>query len=164
MPVQKRQNRKEEVQISLLPEQNGAKGLESRIRGILIGIAVTLVVVIAAVSLFLRARAKIYRQEAARLESSTSAAKAALQEETRKAQEIGNLGQRAGVAKSVLENHIASEKALLFLEASTIPEVVINQFAFDAAGSFVLSGRGTPFSALTRPFPAWQDHSRVREV
>lgn len=156
--------KKEEMQISLLPDQNGGRGAETRIRAILIGILALLVVAIAVSSLLLRFRAGYYRQEAARLIQSSELARAELQGETQNAREVGNLGQRAGVAKSLLENHIASEKALLFLESSTIPEVTLNQLAFDGAGSLVVSGRGTQFSALSRQLQSWKDHPRVTAV
>lgn len=164
MAAVRKPNKKEEVQISLLPDQNGARGAEIRIRVILIGILALLIVAIAVSSLLLRFRAADYREEAARLTESKELARAELQEETKSAREVGNLGQRAGVAKSLLENHVASEKALLFLESSTVPEVTLNQLAFDGGGSLVVSGRGTQFSALSRQLQSWKDHPRVTAV
>lgn len=164
MATQKRQNKKEEVQISLLPDQAGKMERESRMRGILIGILAVLIVTTVGASLFLRFRAEKYRDEKARLERTIEATRAEFQGETRRAQQVGNLGQRAGVAKSLLENHVASEKALLFLEATTVPEVTLKQFALSAAGSLVVSGRGSQFSALARQLQSWKTHSAVTEV
>lgn len=161
MATARKPSKKEEVQISLLPDQNGGRGVETRIRGILLGILALLIVAIAVASLLLQFRAEKYREETTRLAQSTELARAELQEETKNAREVGNLGQRAGVAKSLFENHVASEKALLFLEASTIPEVTLNNLAFDGAGSLVVSGRGTQFSALSRQLQSWKDHPRV---
>ncbi|MDO8504998.1 MAG: hypothetical protein Q7S48_00230 [bacterium] len=164
MAAVRKQNKPEEVQISLLPDQNGKMGAETRVRVICIVIFAVLIVSIAVSSILLRVRAETYQDQTSRLEESTTFVRASLQEETKKAQEFGNLGQRAGVAKSVLENHVASEKALAFLEASTIPEITLNQLAFDGSGSLVLSGQGTQFSAISRQLQSWKEHPLVKEV
>ncbi len=164
MAAAQKQNKSEEVQISLLPDQNGRAGAEIRMRVILIGILVFLIIATVASSLFLGFRAKKYRVETDNLAQSIGAMRAELKKEAQNADEVGNLGQRAFEAKSLLENHVASENALLFLEASTIPEITFKQLAFDSHGSLVVSGYGTQFSSLTRQLKSWNEHPRVKDA
>lgn len=79
-------------------------------------------------------------------------------------QKYGNLGQRVGFAKSVLDQHIAPEQVLEILSASAIPEVTLNQIAADTAGSIALTGRGAGFNAVSRQVLAWRAHEKIADV
>lgn len=156
--------KKEEVRVSLLPQefQLGDAGRAWR-RSLLLTL-IFVIVLIGALSGYFRFRASRLTAEARERIAQLAKKTTELQGAQARAQEVGNIGQLTGLAKSALQNHAAGERILDILEVTTIPEVTFTQIAADLKGTLVLQGRGKDFASVVRQVLAWHESADISEA
>lgn len=165
MPAKKIKNKNETIQVSFIPEQGeGVSGISSSWKRLLLAVLIALVAVLGGAAVYLRLTAKKLsdRTKARRVE--IGGIESRLKQTEEEVKQTGNIGQLAGLARSALQNHIAAEKILEIVAASTVPEVVINQFSSDANGTVVLSARGATFEAIMRQLLVWRVHPQIVDM
>lgn len=154
--------KKEEVRVSLLPQEtvSGTDTTRQWQRILLLAFAaVILLIGISAGYFWFRANQfkTVSASRAVDLENTLKQAKDA--EEL--ASQVGNIGQLIGLAKSTLQNHVAGERILEILEATTLPLTTFEQIAADAKGTLVLQGQAKDFDTLTRQILIWHESDTI---
>lgn len=165
MPPRKN-GKREEVRVSLLPEETKAapSAVLTRLTRALVVILVALVIALGAVTWYLRSAARTARSATVAQTTALTRLMAEAAEAQDQAKAVGNLGQLAGLAKSALQAHIAGEGLLNLLESSTASGVVFDRLAADTKGTMILSGRAQDFAALVQQVVTWHQNSALEEV
>lgn len=129
--------------------------------GIFIGILFAIAAAVAVSVWYLSASAGAMNKRASDLELAAARIQVEMKETEGRFESVGNVGQLIGFAKLRLKEHHGGDGALLLLERSTIPEVMIQQIAADSAGTLVLSVRARDFEAVTRQLLVWNGRSEI---
>lgn len=159
-------NKKEEVRVSLLPEETkaGPAVAFTSLTRILVIILVVLVVALGAATWYLRSAARTARSSTVAQSAALIRLTAEVAEAQNQAKVVGNLGQLATLAQSALQKHVASEGLLNLLEFSTASGVEFERLAADTQGTLVLSGRAQDFANLVQQVATWHQNSALEEV
>lgn len=160
-----RKTKKEEVQVSFLPEITQEELVSRRKRtAIFVTVFIALFSLLLFVILALIPWLNVKRQlsgvnyNISRLDQQLQGRPA--DEENR----IHNIAFKISEGRKHLEERPAFRSALALVEASAIDEVVLKTLALDDKGSLMLSGTAQSYRALAKQILAWRAQVQIKEV
>ena len=165
MAAAKKQNRKDEIRVSLLPDaesavKDGARTGLYTLCFIFLGI----IILIGGASWYLRLQAGRIRVAAQSRRDAVRAVATQIQQAETEFAKVRNIGGIIGYAKTILATHIAAENIFKILEAAVIPEVELKNIAADGKGVIILAARAKDFSAVARQIRVWKEYAGIQNM
>jgi len=161
----RKSDKKDEVRVSLLPgSEHEYTGRLPWLRRVLLIVLIVLMGATIVSTWYLHARTRAQQERSATRTGELNALARELSAIEGEIAKIGNVGQRIGFAKSILQAHQAAEHMLVLLQETTVPEVSFTQLAADANGSLALSGQARDFQSMVRQLLVWYADPRISDA